>query len=514
MARRFVVAGMLHETNTFSPVATPLAAFFSRAAAIDPAQGPMLTGQHAIDAYAGTNIAFAAFLEAARAAGAEVDVPVYANASPSAPTDRAAYDTMAGAIVASVARGCDAVLLDLHGAMVAEGFDDGEAELLRRIREVAPQVPIAVALDFHGNLSPELVARADVITGYRTYPHVDMGETGERAARSLLARLDGKARPFTVHRWLPMLTHMNQHSPMFQPMKDIMARAIRMESGGEVMNASVFGGFPLADIPWAGLSVVVVGDAARPGGREAAQACCDELAAMAWERRADFVYRPDPLEETIAQAGRLRDWPVVIADHGNNTASGGSADTMETIAEAVRQGLDGIIAGPIRDQATVAALIDAGVGARVTLPVGGRVDMPSIGRKAVPLTLSGTVRAITNGQFTVTGPMMTGVRVSCGRTAVLDTGRLQLVVSEERVEPMDLGVFTHCGLDPLRARYIIIHSRQHFRAGFEPIAKTILMAAGPGVCSSNYGQFPFRRLSRPIYPLDPEAVPRPAARPS
>lgn len=505
MARRFVVAGMLHETNTFSPVATPLASFFSRAAAIGPADGPMLTGRRAIEAYAGTNVAFAAFLKAAADAGGEVDVPVYANASPSAPTDRQSFDTMADAIVAAVSRGCDAVMLDLHGAMVVQGYDDGEAELLRRIREVAPQVPLAVALDFHGNLSPALVEQADIITGYRTYPHIDMGETGERAARSLMAMLEGRAKPFTVQRWLPMLTHMNQHSPMFQPMKDIMGRAIEMEASGEVLNASVFGGFPLADIPWAGLSVIVVGDAAKSGGRAEAQARCDELAGMAWQRRAEFVYRPDPLEVTVAQAKALRDFPVVLADHGNNTASGGSADTMETIAEALRQGLDGILAGPVCDPATVAAMIEAGVGATVTLPVGGRVDMPSIGRKGAPLTLTGKVRAITDGEFTVTGPMMTGVRIACGRTAVLDTGPLQLVVSEERTEPVDLGVFTHCGLDPLRARYLIIYSRQHFRAGFQPIARSILMAAGPGVCSSDYSQFRFRNLRRPIYPLDPDA---------
>jgi microcystin degradation protein MlrC len=505
MARRFVVAGMLHETNTFSPVATPLASFFSRAAALDPAEGPMLTGRRAVDAYAGTNIAFAAFLEAAARVGGEVEVPVYANASPSAPTDRQSFDTMADAIVAAVAKGCDAVMLDLHGAMVVQDYDDGEAELLRRIREVAPDVPIAVALDFHGNLSPALVERANIITGYRTYPHVDMGETGERAAQSLMAMLEGRSRPVTLQRWLPMLTHMNQHSPMFQPMKDIMGRAIELEAAGEVMNASVFGGFPLADIPWAGLSVIVVGDAARPDGRARAQACCDELADLAWERRAEFVYRPDPLAVTITQAKALDEFPVVLADHGNNTASGGSADTMETIAEALRQGLQGILAGPICDPRSVAAMIEAGVGARVTLPIGGRVDMPSIGRKGVPLTLTGTVRAITDGQFTITGPMMTGVKVACGRTAVLDTGPLQLVVSEERTEPVDLGVFTHCGLDPLRARYLIIYSRQHFRAGFQPIAKSILMAAGPGVCSSDYSQFPFRNLRRPIYPLDLEA---------
>ena len=137
MTRRFVIAGMLHETNTFSPVATPLAAFFSPAARdpLSAADGsPMLTGQAAIDAFAGTNIAFAAFLQAAAKAGAEVDVPLYANASPSAPTDRVSFDAMCDAIVTAIGRGCDAVMLDLHGAMVAEGFDDGEAELLRRPR--------------------------------------------------------------------------------------------------------------------------------------------------------------------------------------------------------------------------------------------------------------------------------------------------------------------------------------------------------------------------------------------
>lgn len=504
MGRRFVVAAMLHETNTFSPVATPLAAFFSRRPAPGEAT-PLLAGEAAIAAYRGTNVAFAAFLDAARAAGAEVEVPLYANASPSAPTDRASFDTMCDAIVAAVRRGCDAVLLDLHGAMVAEGFDDGEAELLRRIREVAPEVPIAVALDFHGNLSHGLTERAQVITGYRTYPHIDMALTGERAAATLLASLDGATRPRVIHRWLPMLTDVNLHSPMFEPMKTIMNRAIRMEAGGEVLNASVFGGFPLADIPWAGLSIVVVADSADPAAFERGRSCCDELAELAWSRRAEFVYEPEPVAQTIARAAALDAFPVVLADNGNNTASGGSADTMETVAEALRQGLTGIIAGPMCDPTSVAAMIDAGVGATVTRDVGGHTDMPSIGRQGVPLRLTGTVRAITDGEFTVTGPMMTGVRVACGRTAVLDTGPLQLVLSEQRCEPFDLGVFTHCGIDPLRAKYIVLWSRQHFRAGFEPIARTVLRSAGPGVCSSDYASFPYRHLRRPLFPIDRDA---------
>ena len=505
MPRRFVIAAMLHETNTFSPVATPLEAFFARGPGRSGDGAPLLAGPDAIAAYRGTNVAFAAFLDAAQAAGAEVDVPLYANADPSAPTDRAAFDAMCNAIVASVGRGCDAVLLDLHGAMVAEGFDDGEAELLRRIREVAPEVPIAVALDFHGNLSPGLTGRAQVVTGYRTYPHVDMAQTGERAARTLLASLDGSTRPCVIHRWLPMLTDVNLHSPMFEPMKTIMDRTIRMEADGEVLNASVFGGFPLADIPWAGLSIVIVADGADPAALARGQACCDELADLAWSNRGGFVYEPEPVEQTVARAKGLRTFPVVLADNGNNTASGGSADTMETVAEALRQGLTGIIAGPICDPASVAAMIEAGVGATISRGFGGAIDMPSIGRSAVPLQLTGKVRAITDGEFTVTGPMMTGVRVACGRTAVLDTGALRLVVAERRCEPFDLGVFTHCGIDPLQARYIVLWSRQHFRAGFEPIAGAVLRSAGPGVCSSDYSRFPYRHLHRPIFPIDREA---------
>ena len=521
MNMRVVIAGMLHETNTFSPVPTPLGAFFPRPAS--PQADPMLGGQAAIDLYEHANVGFAGFLKMAREAGASIEAPMYANANPSAPTGAAAYDRMADTILAAIDKGCDAIMLDLHGAMVAEGYDDGEAELLRRIRAIAPGTPIAVALDFHANISPALAQYADVITGYRTYPHIDMAETGERAGRTLLAGLRGEVKPVMVHGWLPMLTHMNQHSPQFQPMKDLMNKAIAAEADGTVLNASIFGGFPLADIPFAGLSVVIVADAIKAGSEAAAraqaQALCNELCDEAWARRSEFVFELEPLAQTVNRARQIRQEadargdaphrPIVLADHSNNTASGGSVDTMESVAEVLRQGLTNVIAGPICDPATVAELIKAGVGSKVSLKVGGRVDAPTIGRTGQPLEMSGTVRTITDGRFRVTGPMSTGVMIDCGRSVVLDTGPLQLLISEQRAEPFDLGVFTHCGLDPLRADYILLWSRQHFRAGFEPIAEQVLMMAGPGVCSSDYSLFPFKHLQRPIYPLDAQ-MERPA----
>ncbi len=521
MTRRFVIAGMLHETNTFSPVATPLAAFFSRARRPAPGEDPMITGDAALAMYGHANVAFAGFLKLARGAGAEVDAPLYANANPSAPADRATFDTMADAIVAAVRRGCDAVMLDLHGAMVAGGYDDAEAELLQRIRAVAPEVPVAVALDFHANISPQAARLANVITGYRTYPHVDMALTGERAGRTLLAMLEGKARPVNVHRWLPMLTHVNRHSPQFEPMKSLMARAIAAEESGEVLNASVFGGFAYADIPFAGLSVMIVADERDADAMRRAGVLADSLADTAWARRAEFIFEIEPLPTTVARAKALRaaldagtdraraSRPIVLADHGNNTASGGSVDTLDSVEEVLRQGLQDVVAGPICDPQAVAAMIAAGVGNRITLAVGGRVDAPSIGMKARPLEMTGTVRAITDGQFVVTGPMGTGLTINCGRTAVLDVGPLKLVVAENRVEPYDLGVFRHCGIEPTAAKYVMVWSRQHFRAGFEPIAAEVMMLAGPGVCGSDYSAFPFRRIVRPIYPID-MAMQRPA----
>ena len=175
----------------------------------------------------------------------------------------------------------------------------------------------------------------------------------------------------------------------------------------------------------------------------------------------------------------------MLVDHGDNTASGGTQDVMSVIDEVMRQGLDDVVAGPICDPASVARILAAGTAASVTLPLGGKIDMPQISLPGKPLTVTGKVARITDGEFVVTGPMATGTRVRMGRTAVLDTGAMQIVVSERRSEPFDLGVFTHCGIDPRRKRYVLIKSRQHFRAGFEPIARHIVLCDGDGCTSSD-----------------------------
>ena len=296
-----------------------------------------------------------------------------------------------------------------------------------------------------------------------------------------------------------MMTSTLVHTPARQPMKDVMDMAIAAETAGAVLNASVFGGFPHADIPHLSCSAVIVCDGQTDDGR----ALLDRLLAMAWERRDASLYRGAPLSSQIAHARALGEGPILLVDHGDNTASGGTQDVMSVIAEALAQRLEDVVAGPICDPESVRKILEAGTAASVTLDLGGKIDMPQINLKGKPLTVSGKIARITDGEFVVTGPMATGTRVRMGRTAVLDTGLMQIVVSERRSEPFDLGVFTHCGIDPRRKRYVLIKSRQHFRAGFEPIARHIVLCDGEGVTSSDLELFTYKHRRRPLYPFEP-----------
>jgi len=490
---RVVIAMMSHETNTFSPVPTPLESF---------GHGGPAFGNAAAEDYRGTNTGMGAFLDLFAEAGWDIVTPVAGNAHPSGPVAADAYARMSDAILEAVDRGCDALCLDLHGAMVAETSDDGEGTLLKRLRAAHPDLPIAVALDLHGNITDDIVASATVVTGYKTYPHIDMYETGKRAGALLLRAIAGEISPVMAWGRRPMLAHTLCMNTSQSPMGDLIAKADAAEAGG-LLDVSVFGGFPLADIPRPGVSVIAVAD----GDAAAARAAADDILGQAWERRADFVYRAEPLATSIARAKTLDKGPIILVDHADNCASGGTQDTMAVLAEAMRQGLRDMAVFAIRDQEAVATLIAAGVGARVTLALGGKVDMPTIGRKGEPLEVTGVVRAITDGDFTITGPMATGTRAHLGRAVVLECDGIEIVVTELNHEPFDLGCFRSLGIEPTQRRYLLLKSRIHFRASFEPIARHIVECDGVGVTSSDYGLFDFKKLERPAYPLDADATP-------
>ena len=488
---RLVIAQMKHETNTFSPVPTPLARF-------GHGRDRPWEGAEALAEFKGTGTALGAFIDLAREAGAEIVLPVAAQAWPSGRVEQAAYELIAGKIVDAVAKGCDAVLLDLHGAMVTERFDDGEGELLVRIRRVAPKVPIGVAHDMHANLFPATGRCASALAGYQTYPHVDMYETGIRAARPIFGLLNQEIKPVLVFGHKPMLPHVMRQSSLDAPNKDIQARAREMEKSG-ALSATFFVGFPHADIPYAGSSAVVVTN----GDAELARRYCDELLEMAWEARAKFVYRPEPLSSSVEKARQASAKPVMLLDHYDNCASGGTMDAMTVLAAILEARLEDAAAFAICDPAAVKRMKEAGIGASVTLPLGGKLDMPALGLKGEPLAVSGTVKRIVEGQFRNEGPMGRGELMDMGPTAVLDTGRVEIVVVSRQIEPYDIAAWRHIGIDPAAKRYVMLKSRVHWRAGLGDLAREVIECAGTGVCTSDYSQLNFRRVRRPVFPLDP-----------
>jgi microcystin degradation protein MlrC len=391
--------------------------------------------------------------------------------------------------------------------MVSETTDDGEGTLLERLRALRPDLPIAVTLDLHCNLTQRMVDNCTALIGYKTYPHVDMYEVAEQVGRIVLDAVDGTVAP--VMRWArpPLLSQTLRQGTDDEPMKGLIAEARRLEAEAPgCLAATLFGGFPLADIADAGTSAILVADAKREGAADAADAGAKALAEQAWAAREAFVYRGRPLEAAVAEAARLNRGPIILLDHADNCGSGATQDVMTAVAAVLKAGLDDVAVATVWDPGAVQAMRAAGEGASVTLPLGGKTDMPSIGLQGRPLTVSGTVERLVDGTFTVEGPMYTGVTVDCGPTALLRVGGVRIIVTSHHHEPWDLGIFRMVGLKPETIRYLMLKSRIHYRAGFGDLGEHTLTLDGEGVTTSDNDLLRYEKIRRPIYPLDAEAT--------
>jgi microcystin degradation protein MlrC len=489
---RLLLAMFKHETNTFSPVPTPYERFFRKG-------GGEVSGEEAVNAYRGTGGALGAYIAVAEELGAEIVLPVAADAFPSGPVHDDAYRRITGMILDAVAKGgYDGILLDLHGAMVTQSFDDGEGTLLRRLREIDPHTPVGVTLDMHANLYDDIVKHATVVTGYHTYPHVDMYEAGLRAARILARTIAGEIKPVMAWGNKPMLPHVMRQGTHAEPNKTLQAHCMAYEQG-EALAASLFVGFPNADIENAGLSVVVCTD----GDEAKASQLRDSLLDEAWRARERFLYAGEPLAESVARAkASTTAGPLVLLDHCDNTASGGTMDTTEVLAEVLKQGLENAVFYAIYDPQAVQEAIEAGIGNEVTLTLGAKLPMPALRETSEPIEVTARVKLIFDGEFRNRGPMYRGAFNNTGPTVVLDTGKVEIVVVSAHQEPFDLNCLSSVGVDPTQKRYIVLKSRVHWRAGFGDLAKEVVECAGVGVTTSDYGKLEFRKVRRPIYPLD------------
>ena len=485
---RFFVAMFSHETNTFSTIPTDRRQFEAR---------EFRYGGQILETYRGTGTCLGGMIDAATARGVTLVPSIAAAASPAGRVTKDVVKDVTSRLVADLkaAGPLDGVLLDLHGAMVPEGSEDGEGDVLQAVRDaVGDRVPIAVTLDLHANLTDAMVRRSTLLHGYKTYPHVDMAERGREAAERLIDVARGRVSPTAAYRQPPLLPPLGRQGTTRGPMRRLYDRAAEMEQDPKVLSISIFAGFPLADIHDAGLSVYVVTD----GDQPLAERLADELATLAWEYRQEFVHTGLPVPEAVAQALAFDARPVILADMADNTGGGAAGDGTEILRELLRVGARSATVACLWDPEAAAACARAGVGASVTLAVGGKVD----DRHGAPLKISGRVRALSDGRFVHKGPMFRGLEGRLGTTAVLDVDDVKVILISLRWQTLDPEMIRVVGIDPMAERILVVKSTIHYRAAFEPLAARIIEVDAPGLSSSNLDRYAFTRVRRPIFPLD------------
>ena len=489
---RLITGGIMHETHTFSAEPTPIRAFAV-------ARGDELW------AYAGTNHSVGGVVDACRAGGIDLAPTVFATAVSTAAVDSTAFEAMAGELIdrVSAALPADGIVLTLHGAMVAEGFPDAEAELLRRVRGVAgPDLPIAVTLDLHANIGHRMVAASTIVVGYDTYPHVDPAERAREAVDLLVATIEGRVRPTMALVKPPLLPVPQAMFTARAPFKTLFDRAHAVEEAGAAISVTVAGGFPYADVPVAGMGVLAVTD----GDPEGAERIAREIADLAWEQRAAMVARNVPPREAVAQAIAHPAGPVVLVDVGDNIGGGTPGDGTVLLAELLAQrAQDATVV--IADPEAVQAALGAGIGGTIEAPVGGKTD----DLHGPPVRVRGRVRLLCDGRFVHEGPENAGVPADMGPTAVVRVDGVNVVLTSRKQMPGDLQQLKSVGIDPTREKIVVVKAAVRWRGGYAPITKHSIDVDTPGLGSTDLRRFRFEHLPRPVFPLDAEASwpPRP-----
>jgi microcystin degradation protein MlrC len=481
---RIAVGGIQHETNTFAPLKAALADFEQADA------WPGLTfGAALFDAVKGINLPAAGFIDEARSLAQDLVPLLWCSAQPSGHVTRDAFETIVSDMLERLAqaRSLDAVYLDLHGAMVAEHVDDADGEVLERVRNViGPDVLLVASLDFHANVSARMVELADGLVSFRSYPHVDMTETGVRAA-ALLHDLLRKRAPAKWYGALPFLMPLTAQCTLIEPLRSLMDQAQSLECP-PVMSLCLTPGFPAADVPECGPAIFGYGR-----DSDALARAARELFGTALEREREFAL--DLID--VEQATRLardadipRGRPLILADTQDNPGAGGNADTMSLLKALVLADVEGVLAGVIWDAECAERAHEAGHGASLELALGARSGFPG----ETPLVARFTVERLGDGRFVGTGPFYRGGRFELGPMALLRTGRTRIVVASRKQQAADAAMFRHVGAEPADARVLVLKSSVHFRADFGDLASRIVLVEAPGPNIADPSRLPFTRL--------------------
>ena len=495
---RIAIGGFQHETNTFAPSRADYVAFKTGGGWPGVQYGEAVFG-----ALEGANIPAQGAIQALRAAGHTLVGTAWAAASPSAQVASEAFERIAGELVSQLIKALpvDGVYLDLHGAMVTDEFDDGEGEILRRVREtIGARVPLVASLDLHGNVTRAMVAQADALVGYRTYPHVDMADTGARAARLLDAMLKNGQRPAKAYATLDFLTGLPSQCSFIEPCKGLYTHMEALERSGDAV-LTFMPGFPMADFDECGMTVLGYGN-----DRGAVESAVARLRGAVSDAEKDFVMELHLPDEAVARARARGEAgkPVVIADTQDNPGAGGNGDTTGMLAALVRQRALDATLGLLIDPEAAQRAHEVGLSFASSFRLGGRSNIPGDS----PFDGEFTVERLGEGKFTCTGPMFKGFRMNLGPMALLRSKAapgVRVALASRKCQAADKEMFRHLGVEPVRERVMVLKSSVHFRADFEPIAKEVLVAKAPGPALADPAEFPWKKLRKGmrLRPLGP-----------
>ncbi len=488
---KVLVAGFQHETNTFAPTRADWNAFLR-----GDSFPPFSQGSDMLEKLGGSGLPIGGFVTAARERGWQLVPSAWMGATPSAHiTDDAWARILATLLRDARASAYDAIYLDLHGAAVTESIDDAEGELLAQLRAVAGEhVPIVASLDLHANVTQRMLALADGLVAYRTYPHVDMAETGRLAAQLLERRLlRGSREPMQVRR-LPFLLPVNVQSTLMEPAASIYRELAELDARhGSILNFTM--GFPIADIEECGPVVWGYGD----GAGTAVERLFARIAQPRSQWRLDLLSPQAAIAEALA-LGEAAQGPVVIADTQDNPGGGGDSNTTGMLhalaaAQAGRRWPQQVALGLLCAPRAAEAAHAAGVGATLRLSLGASV--PTFGGQYSDEPVQGdfVVRALGAGRAVLKGPIATGQAVELGPCACLDYQGILIAVASHKVQMLDRELFRCTGIAPEDMKILVVKSSVHFRADFAPIAAAILVAKAPGPMAADPSDLPWRKLA-------------------
>ena len=486
---RIGLGGYTHETNTFSNIVPDM----------EMINSSMLCGENLVRQTKGTRTAAGGVLDEAEALGIEVVPTTYVGLMPCAPTERKTYEYCRDLIVSQLWQAhcqapLDGIVLLLHGAGVAEGYEDLEADLLSAVREkFGNDMPIGINLDLHANISQEMIDLADVTVGYKCYPHVDIYDSCRDVVRHLHRRITGKKAFGKAFIHLPLVIAPIFGMTVEGPAKDIRDHDQKLvNKNPALLDVSFFHGFTYADVPSCGASVVVTAET-----QEAADKFAREAAKFAWAQRRRFAAPTNSAQQAVDLAEKA-DYPVVINESSDNPGGGTPGDGTHLLRELLNRNIPGTAFGFILDPQVVDQAIEAGVGSTIDCLLGGKTDK----LHGEPIALKGAyVKAISDGTFIQKNPMGQGAKNTIGTSVLLVSGNVQIVVGTNRTQTKDDGPFRVLGIDWQEMRILALKSTQHFRGWWQDRAKTIIPCDSPGIHSADLASFQYKKINKNCFPF-------------